>query len=165
MPHRYKCSTCDKWHEGFPDVGYDRPRYAADVPKNERAARVFLTSDLCIVDGEHYFIRCVLPLPIRGTGDDFCWGVWSTLSKANFLRYRAAYDDDMSDWEPMFGYLSNNLPGYPETLSLKLSVQPQSKGNRPVAMLEPTDHPLAIEQRDGMAIERAIEISAPFIEH
>jgi hypothetical protein len=32
-------------------------------------------------------------------------------------------------------------------------------------MLEPTDHPLAIEQRDGMAIERAIEISAPFIEH
>ena len=165
MAYRYKCSTCEKWHEGFPDVGYSRPGYAADVPEAERETRVTLTSDLCVIDGEYFFIRCILPIPIRGTGELFCWGVWSSLSEANFRRYQTHFDEDMSDWEPMFGYLSNRLPGYPDTLNLKLLVQPQGKGKRPVVTLEPTDHPLAIQQHDGMPTEVAIEISAPFIAH
>lgn len=165
MPHRFKCSTCDKWHEGFPDVGYDRPRYASDIPDCERPTRVFLTTDLCVVDDEHFFIRCVLPLRVRGIDDTFCWGVWSTLSKANFLRYQSAYDEDMSDWAPMFGFLSNALPHYPDTLGLRLSIQPRAKGERPAATLEPTDHPLAIDQRDGILFEDVLRFVGPFLEH
>lgn len=164
MP-RFKCPTCDKWHEELPDVGYDRPAYANGVPESEQQTRLFLTSDLCVIDDKDYFVRCVLPLPIRGTDEQFMWGVWSSLSKQNFLRYQASYDDNMSDWEPMFGYLSNRLPGYPDTLSLKLSIQPQEQGARPIASLDPTDHPLAIEQRDGIALEKVLEIVAPFLAH
>lgn len=165
MAYRYKCSTCESWHEGFPDIGYSQPAYAAGIPADERDTRVLLTSDLCVVDNEHFFIRCILPVPLRGTDELFCWGVWSTLSKKNFKRYEASYDDDMSDWDPMFGYLSNRLPNYPDTLGLKLLVKTQAQGQRPIATLEPTDHPLAIEQRDGMPVEAAIDMSAPFIAH
>ena len=31
---------------------------------------------------------------------------------------------------------------------------------RPLVELEPTEHPLAVEQRDGMSVERAAEIVA-----
>jgi hypothetical protein len=152
MPHRFKCPTCSKWHEGFPDVAYDRPYYVTEVPDAEFASRVFLTSDLCVLDDTHFFVRSVLPFRIRGAEDDFYWGVWSTLSEQNFLRYQAAYDEDMSGWDAMFGYLSNELPGYPDTLNLKLSVQTQRQGDRPLLTLEPTDHPLAVDQRDGMLL-------------
>lgn len=165
MPHRFKCSKCDNWHEGWPDLGYSQPDYTADIAGPEREKRVFLTSDLCVLDGEFFFIRCQLPVKVRRTAEDFAWGIWSSLSKQNFLRYQASYEDDMSDWEPMFGYLSNRLPYYPDTLSLKLSVQTGPKGTRPSAQLEPTDHPLAIEQRNGMTLEKLLEIIAPYLAH
>jgi hypothetical protein len=165
MPHRFKCPTCDQWHEGFPDVGYDQPHYAKDIVEPERSGRVFLTSDLCVLDDEFFFVRCILPLKIRGTDDDFMWGIWNSLSKANFLRYQASYDDDMSDWEPMFGYLSNQLPQYPDTLFLKLMIQTGAKGARPSVQLEPNDHPLAMDQRDGIALEKLLEIVGPFLAH
>ena len=165
MPYRFKCSKCDDWHEGFPDVGFDRPLYAAEVPEDERAARVFLNSDFCVVDNEHFFIRCVLLLPVRGLDETFGWGVWSTLSEKNFVRYQEAHLQDISDWDPMFGYLSNRLPDYPDTLSLKLSVQTRTADLRPTVTLEPTDHPLAIEQRDGIALEDVLRIVQPFLAH
>lgn len=126
MSTRFKCTKCRDWHDGLPDIGYDMPAYANEIPEAERANRLFLTSDLCVVDNEHFFIRCVLAVPIRGTGAEFGWGAWSSLSQKNFLRYQEHYDEDMSGWEPMFGYLSNRLPHYPDTLSLELSVQPQA---------------------------------------
>ncbi len=163
MPYRYRCSKCDLWHEGFSDLSYDRPGYAADVPEEERGTRVFLTSDLCVVDDEHFFIRCNLRMRVKGTDDDFGWGIWSTLSKEKFLRYQKHYDEDMSGWDPMFGYLSNSLPNYPETKSLRLSVQPTTRGLRPLATLEPTDHPLAVDQREGISLERALKFTEPFL--
>jgi hypothetical protein len=163
MAYRFKCSKCDKWHEGIPDVGYDRPLYASEVPEVERKRRVFLTSDLCIVDNEHFFIRCILLIPVKGIDTEFGWGVWSTLSKPNFERYRKHYGEDMSRWEPMFGYLSNRLPEYPDTLNLKLSVQTRARGDRPKVTLEPTDHLLAADQREGMDLELALKIVDLFL--
>jgi hypothetical protein len=165
MAHRYKCSKCDTWHEGWPDMGYGQPDYTKEISGPEREKRVFLTSDLCVLDDEFYFVRCLLFLKIRGTGENFTWGIWSSLSKENFSRYQKAYDEDMSDWAPMFGYLSNRLPHYPDTLSLKLSVQTGIRGARPSVQLEPTDHPLAIDQRDGLALEKLLEIVGPHLAH
>lgn len=163
VTYRFKCSSCHNWHEGFPDIGFDQPLYASEVPERERKRRVLLTSDLCIVDDEHFFVRCMLLIPINETNDKFGWGIWSTLSKDNFLRYQKQFDDDMSGWQPMFGYLSNRIPEYPDTLNLKLSVQPMRRGDRPHATLEPTDHPLAVDQRNGMSLEKALKIADPFL--
>jgi hypothetical protein len=163
MAYRFKCSKCDKWHEGIPDVAYDRPLIANEIPDEEKTTRLFLTTDLCVVDSKSFFIRCLLAVPIKGTGENFGWAIWSSLSEKNFLRYRKHYDDDMSDWEPMFGYLSNRLPEYPDTLSLKLSVQTRAQGDRPTVIMEPTDHPLAVDQREGMSLELALKIVDPFL--
>ena len=163
MGHRFKCSKCDLWHEGLPDVGYDRPSFASEIPEEEKARRVFLTSDLCIVDNEYFFIRCILLVPTKSISDEFGWGIWSSLSKTNFACYKEHYDEDMSDWQQMFGYLSNGLPEYPDTLNLKLSVQTWAKGDRPLVSPEPTDHPLAVAQREGMPLDRALKIAEQFI--
>jgi hypothetical protein len=48
---------------------------------------------------------------------------------------------------------------YPETLNLKTNVYTQPVGVRPFIELEPTDHPLAIEQRTGISWERVQEIA------
>jgi hypothetical protein len=165
MPHRFKCPTCNNWHEGWPDIGYDQPYYTKDIVGADRDKRVYLTSDLCVLDNEFFFIRCLLSLKVRGADEVFAWGAWSSLSKENFLRYQASYDEDMSDWEPMFGYLSNQLPHYPDTLALKLSVQPGARGDRPSLQLEPTDHPLAVDQRAGLTLEKLLEIVGPYLAH
>ena len=161
MPYRYKCSKCSAWHVGFPDVAYSSPYYVAAIPEAERSKRLFLTNDLCVIDDKDFFIRCILLLPVHGIPDTFGWGVWSTLSEANFLRYQKHYDDDMADWPPMFGYLSNKLPDYPDTLSLHLSVQPQEKGARPHLTLEPSDHPLSLEQQNGIALDKVLHLVEP----
>ena len=61
---------------------------------------------------------------------------------------------------PWFGWFSNRLKGYPETLNLKCQVRPRSGRQRPLIELEPTDHPLAVEQRDGITLDRIFEIFA-----
>jgi hypothetical protein len=162
---RFKCPCCDKWQDEIPDVHCPMPDYAHDVPESERKKRIYLTSDLCVVDKEYFFIRGLLLLPIKNSADRFGWGIWSSLSRENFQRYYDSYDDDMSGWEPMFGYLANQLAGYPDSLNLKLSVQPGSEGERPTVTLEPTDHSLAIAQREGVTLEKVLEIVAPFLSH
>ena len=164
MPYRYKCSKCDRWHVGFPDIGYDSPFYVGGIPESERADRLFLTSDLCVIDNENFFIRCLLVLPVKGLEERFGWGVWSSLSETNFMRYQEHYSTDKSLWEPMFGYLSNQLPDYPDTLNLKLSVQPGGARMRPLLTLEPTDHPLSVQQRDGFSIDEVLRIVEPYLQ-
>jgi len=61
---------------------------------------------------------------------------------------------------PYFGWLTSELPIYdPSTLSLRTHVHTQPVGTRPRIELEPTDHPLAIEQRQGISMSRVEEIA------
>ena len=60
---------------------------------------------------------------------------------------------------PYFGWLSTALPGYPSTLNLKTNVHTRQVGRRPRVELEPTDHPLAVEQRQGITLSRVQEIA------
>jgi hypothetical protein len=56
--------------------------------------------------------------------------------------------------------MSTELPLYqPSTLSLKTRVHTQAVGQRPLIELEPTDHPLAVEQRTGITLARVQEIA------
>src|SRR5215831_8075762 len=44
---------------------------------------------------------------------------------------------------------STKVPGYPDTAFLKTMVHQREVGVRPSVELEPTDRPLAVDQRDG----------------
>lgn len=164
----FTCRDCGGTHQGMFDLAMPCP----DIWQGDRTQRPnsdvaaspdhVLTEDFCILGGGHFYIRAVLPLPLIGMpGETFSYGVWSSLSPANFDLYRDGFDEDEpADPGPWFGWFSNRLKGYPDTLNLKCQVHPRAGGQRPWLELEPTDHPLAIEQREGITIARLMEIYA-----
>lgn len=156
----YTCSCCDGVHEGLPPaVGFDAPAFwwehMADAEGHE------LTSDTCVIPGVGLFVRAVLRIPVLDAVDDFEWGVWVSQSQASFDRITS--DEASEGDEPTFGWLSNDLPGYePSTLELPTLVHPQGPEWRPLVELEPTDHPLSVEQREGITVARVRELIEPF---
>lgn len=122
----------------------------------------FLSEDFCVLHGEHFFVRCVLELPIIGCrGQSMGFGVWSTLSEKNFLRYVETFDSgDQDGLGPWFGWFSNRLKGFPDTFNLRCQVHPRAGRQRPWIELEPTDHPLARGQREGVTLDRVLELHA-----
>ncbi len=155
--HEWTCPCCGLQHGGLFDLVYAMPDYwpgdAAPMPNSEvLTSSNILTEDFCVIGGEHFFVRCRLCLPIVGKPDvSLGFGIWSTLSKANFDLYLDTFDSgDQGGLGPWFGWFSNRLHGYPDTLGLKCHVHPQADRQRPLIKLEPTDHPLAVEQRVGL---------------
>jgi hypothetical protein len=153
----FRCAICAEEHEGLPDIGLHAPDPYLDVPENERAERTTFTSDRCTVrdgDGEQYFVRGVIVIPIHGQDEPFGLGVWVSQSRANYERYER--NEEMA---PTFGWLANRIAHYEEnTFLLKTRVHFGVQNHRPTIELEPTDHPLAVEQRRGITLARAWEI-------
>lgn len=160
----YICSCCGEYHAELPlNYGSPAPVYYEEATKRERKKRFELNDDLCVMDGEHFFIRGCLEIPVIGLDEPFVWGVWVSLSEENFELTLEHWDDpDREKLEPMFGWLSTALPLYPETINLKTYVHTRSMDLRPYIELEPTDHPLSIEQRQGMTMDRVKEIAHYF---
>jgi len=125
------------------------------MSETERSRLARLTSDTCIIDDADFFVRGCLEIPVHGRSDPFVYGVWVSLSPKSFQRYRELFEaTERLEEPPYFGWLCNKLPGYPDTLNLKTNVHLRSYPLRPRIELEPTDHPLAVEQREGISIER-----------
>jgi hypothetical protein len=161
---QYSCATCGQTHEGVPSLGAAAPLYYYSVPENERAARCRLEPDTCVIDDEFCFVRGCLEVPIIDELEPFVWGLWASLSKPNFERFLALYDEEhRSDEGPFFGYLSASLRGYPETENLRARVHLRDHGQRPYIELEPTEHPLAVEQRSGISVDRVAEILSLYL--
>ena len=161
------CPECGTAHAGLFDLAFDHPEWwqgsAETLPNAEvLSSDTVLTEDFCVIEGKHFFVRSVLQLPVIGAADTFFgFGVWVTLSKANFDRYIETFDTgDHGHLGPWFGWFSNRIRGYPDTLNLKCQVVPRDGRSRPYVELEPTHHPLAIEQRDGITFDRILEIYA-----
>lgn len=136
------------------------------VPPEQFEGRVEENSDQCIVDREHYFVRGHIELPVHDSEDLFIWSVWVSLSETSFEHMSEHWEKEGREkCEPYFGWLSTSLPCYPETLHLKTSVQSQAVGQVPIVTLEPTEHPLSIEQQSGINMERVHEIVHQVMQH
>jgi hypothetical protein len=152
----YHCSVCGEMHDDLPDLASDRPDLWWGVPERERKKRIKLTSDTCIIDGD-YFIRGVLEIPVRDQPQPFGIGVWVSQKKENFWTY--VKNSESSKIGPFFGWLCTRISFYPvSTLSLKTRAHFRGGKLRPVIEVEPTDHPLAVDQREGITLERAWEM-------
>jgi hypothetical protein len=161
----WTCACCGQRKRGVPDQAFDAPIHhhwaAGDDPDFQVLEK---TDDDCVMEiaGDRaYFIRGVLEVPIHGTDQRLGFGVWSTLSEQNYHRYADSFfDDDQSKLGPMFGYLANRLPAYPDTLNLKLDVLPQDNRQRPLLRLwdEAAEHPLYRDQSFGVDTGRLTEL-------
>ncbi len=155
-----KCVSCGQLHKGVFDLVWDSPANWRDRPECKMDKNNVLLEDFCVVDGEDFFIRCVFEIPIIGLENErLGYGVWSSLSKANFEVYNDTFKSGaQGELGPWFGWFSSLLKGYPDTLNLKCNVYPRNGNKRPTLKLEPTDHPLSVEQHNGITVDRLFEI-------
>lgn len=162
---RFKCATCDEWHEGMPTFGAEAPLYYYSVPPEEREERCELSSDTCIVDGEFFFVRGCIEIPVADADEPFAWGVWVSIKRSNFFEYMDKFESpDRAALGPYFGWLSANFRVYPDSENLKTNLHLREPGLRPLIELEPTNHPLAVEQRVGITKKRLGEIYSAYME-
>lgn len=157
----YKCRCCGEYHYNLPlHYGAEAPVYYFVISEEERSKRCLLSSDQCIIDKQYFFIVGNLELPIIGSDEKFSWDVWISLSQTNFERVSELWEQLGRESEPpYFGWLSTSLPGYPNTVNLKTLAHTRQVGFRPYIELEPSDHPLAIEQQEGITWDRVQEIA------
>ena len=156
----FTCSSCGQHHGELPlSFAVPAPDYwtpdLADDPDSE------LSSDQCVIGGRAFFVRGVIEIPVTDTGEVFSWGVWISLSKENLVRMTRLWSTPGRESEPpYFGWLSTRLPVYsPTTINLKTNVRTRPLGERPTVDVEPTAHPLAVEQRTGITRARVREIA------
>lgn len=162
MQHAWTCGCCGKQFDTLPlDFACAAPDQWFQIPEAERQNRAKLTSDVCIIDDKDIFVRGCLEIPITDQSNSFSWGVWVSISKESYARVVELWDAQVIENEqPKFGWLCNNISAYPATLNLKTNLHLRGAGRRPLIELEPTDHPLAVEQRQGISIKRVEEIAA-----
>jgi hypothetical protein len=151
----YTCGRCGEWHDELPFAyAAEAPAYWTEDLQSDPQSE--LGEEQCVIGGEHFFVRGRVCLPVEGSEEPFEWGVWVSLSEENFARVSEQWDEEgREDDPPMFGWLSSELPVYAaSTLSLRTTVHTQPVGVRPLVELEPAEHPLAIEQREGISLAR-----------
>jgi hypothetical protein len=143
----WRC-TCGSQHGDLPmsyRLDFPPNSYPAGSVKFERGGELARA-------GDDRFILANIELPRNGHDDEFVWTCWITLSQQSYARMQRLWDEPgRESQESAFGYLACSLPTYePSTRSLKSRVHTRAIGMRPWVELEPTDHPLAVEQRKGI---------------
>jgi hypothetical protein len=153
----YTCKTCGAQHEERPTCFVaELPAVVADLDETAQAARVERGPEQCVLDGEHFCILGNLDVPFPGPEGWIRWTVWSTLSREHFGRAADLWETPGREAEgPYFGWLSNQIPGYPPSVNIKALVHTQPVGIRPKIEVIEEDHPLTHDQQKGITLERA----------
>ena len=164
---RARCPTCGEEHDLSEfEPTYRRPDAYLEVPEDERAFRTIAGKDDCRVrdaddTNRRFFLRVMLPVPVRGTVAPCNWGVWVEVTESSFARTHELWDapEAAQLLEPTFAAsLANTLLGYTGTVGLPGRVQLTGPTTTPRFTLD-SDlvHPLALEQRNGVFPERVVE--------
>ncbi len=141
-------------------MGASVPDFWHAIPPEEREARIELSSDQCVIDGEHYFILGRILIPVVDGSEPFVWLAWVSLSEKSFARACDLWETEGRETEPpYFGWLQSALPYPVTTLSLRTSVQTMPYGERPLITVDPDTHQLAVEQQHGITMTRVREIA------
>jgi hypothetical protein len=159
----YVCEICGQFHTGqYISLAFDSPDPYAAVKDNE-GDRAHLGTDDCVIGNDECYLRGIIELPIVGLDEVFLWGAWARVWQKDYDEFAAHYD--AAGRENLIGpykvRLSNKLPGYdPETLNLQCTLKVQPVGTRPLLVIDEPAHPLATEQRNGITLTRARQLSA-----
>ncbi len=164
----FRCESCKDQHIGIFDVAFASPMYWTgstekrtdeEVHAALATGRDILTNNFCL-DGQHRFVRCIVPFNIHDSEETFAFGVWGSLSTQSFQQY---LDDFFSPAEtlmkPVFSWLSNRLPGS-EDRSYKCRLHSQPRPDRPVLEIGEDDHPFYSAQTQGMSVQRLLDVYA-----
>lgn len=151
---RFTCASCGREHDlSELNWGADAPAmwYALSEAEREQSR---LSPDQCVIlargEKSHY-IRGCLDVTVRDRGSVLTWGVWCSVSENSFDEMSEHWEDPRrTELGPYFGWLCTAVPTYPDTVFLKTEIHQRPVGQRPRVELEPTAHPLAVHQREGI---------------
>jgi hypothetical protein len=156
----FRCRICGKWHDELLfDLVFDEPMQVAELDEATRARQVTVLDDFRILrrdDATHYFILGMIELPIIGTTEQLRYVAWATLSATSFEAATNA-SRERTAAGPFFGWLSSSIPDYPPTAALPTHVHVRA-GSRARIELEASEHPLSVDQRKGITLERVQQI-------
>ncbi|MEQ9693606.1 DUF2199 domain-containing protein [Shimia sp. SDUM112013] len=157
------CPCCGRTFSGIFDIGFDEPDSWPHPPLAETGTDDLsvgedrLTADLCRIDGDR-FIRCVLPLPIRGSDEVFFFGVWARVGDGVFFAYLDAINGTGASFDGAEAWIMNDLPLFESDDPIAATLSSGDAGARPV--LSVRSGPLADAQKDGISFDHLLDIYA-----
>ncbi len=162
MDLTWTCSCCGQSFNTLPmDYAFAAPRNWFGLTEAERTTRAKLTDDICTIDGNEHYVRGCLEIPVSDSSESLIWGVWVSISEDSLRYILSGWNAQIAEDEPpRFGWLSTWISGYPEPREIRCQVFIRSGNLRPRIVLQPTDYPLAIEQHQGITLERVKQIAA-----
>ena|SRR5438876_6427143 len=146
------------------DVRAGLPEAIFALSDEERRRRVVLSpgGDFATLDGEQHFARALLEVPIPSEEHCFGWGVWIGLTAADHAEVAKRWVDRESVGRSYAGWLATDLPPYGSTLGLFGTLTLRAVDKLPGFELRDSEHPLVIEQRAGISLDRARELAEPY---
>jgi hypothetical protein len=144
------CSVCGKDHpEEDIERSFRLPDPVFALSEEEREARAKIASNFCALE-DRVFVRGLIPVPVNGKSNPYCWGVWAEVSWDSYSElYNTWHQRDCADLKQLEGTLANELPGYDGTVGLPVRIVRQAD-TRPFFFIL-CDHPLQHDQRDGIS--------------
>jgi hypothetical protein len=158
---------CAKCGEDHPleemELTFRRPDDAAKLSPEEREAHLQENSDLCIIKGERFFIRAVLPLPVDSRDRPYRIGLWVEVTKSDFERVYDLWESEEQVSEPPIpAVVANDIPTTQGALGHAAELRLAGPSVRPAVFLRPSSHPIYVEQNEGIDAHRAAEYTALF---
>lgn len=159
------CACCGEELTGLPlDVSIEYPDSILALSDEDKAKYVDRPCrSLMSWRNKVFFVRGIIEIPILGTDDHFRYGAWTRIEKKDYKKFVKAWviskrKDTIVD-EHIYGYFSCTMPPnlYPSAYNLYAIVCDRADIAAGL-VLEPTEHPLSLEQHNGITMERVHEI-------
>ena len=156
----FRCSVCGALHALSMKYSVAVPQAAIDLPKEQLDERLVISADQCVIDGKDFYLRGRILVPVIGADEPFVWGVWAEVGPKDFLRTNEQWTMQGRETEPEFpGWLNTKLPLFGDTINLEVTVQTQAVGRRPQFTIVDVSHPLGLDQKNGIALQRVHSIA------
>ena len=156
-----KCPCCEKLVlAADAELSYHLPDDIACMSAEEIKSTCKYTDDYVVCEDEYFYIRCILPLPVRDTEKNYCIGVWAQISPNSYNRVWELWsDEDQANEAPISGLLANAVHLNTGAKNAEIAIQLTGPTTRPIVKIKDENCSLYQEQQSGVTIHRASEYS------
>lgn len=138
------------------ELAFRRADVVAALSAYEQQSRCQANDDLCVMDGERFFVRCMINLPLQGRERHYGIGAWAEVSQTDFEKILVCWDDEnQQKFPPIAGKLANNVPLAVGSFGCEVAVKLTGKDTRPELVIADSHCSLYDEQMHGISVHRA----------